>query len=264
MAKYHLIANHDLLHPYELSLDKAAMLIKDCLSVTRQATEDVIYQALAEAVRSGAIPVKRGTARKYAWITPSPILDARDVWRWAEQAGLSLDTAWDWRAYCRHEERLEIALADRLRALRSTSQDLAGLDMAFFKAALAGQGPAELDPIQAQLLDQLTTCQAELERVLREQADELELEQEVSQALSNLHLPGDDDESEPDPRHRKTLLRIIGALAELAHLDGTMPAKRVATMINSQLDSMGQKKMKDDTIAQVIADARAVANELIE
>ena len=71
-------------------------------------------------------------------------------------------------------------------------------------------------------------------------------------------------EGEPDPRHRKTLLRIIGALADLAGIDDAMPPKRAAHAINSKLESMGQKGMKPDTIAAVITAARSLANETID
>lgn len=65
---------------------------------------------------------------------------------------------------------------------------------------------------------------------------------------------------EPDPRHRKTLLRIIAALLELAEIDDTTPAKTAAHEINAKLEGMGQTPMKPDTIATVINDARGAAN----
>ena len=60
------------------------------------------------------------------------------------------------------------------------------------------------------------------------------------------------------------MLRIIGALADLAGIDDAMPPKRAAHAINSKLESMGQKGMKPDTIAAVITAARRLANETID
>jgi hypothetical protein len=63
------------------------------------------------------------------------------------------------------------------------------------------------------------------------------------------------DDGEPDPRHRKTLLRIIGALLDLAEIDPDEPPKTTAHSINAKLELRGAG-MKDDTIAKVIRDAR--------
>lgn len=109
---------------------------------------------------------------------------------------------------------------------------------------------------------------------LAEKEEALRLEREHSEAMAALkqgRLPppppkgkGVCVEGEPDPRHRKTLLRIIGALAEMAGIDDDMPAKTAAHAINSKLESMGQRGMKSDTIAAVITDARRLANEAID
>lgn len=66
------------------------------------------------------------------------------------------------------------------------------------------------------------------------------------------------DNAEPDPRHRKTLLRIIGALLELAKIDPDMPAKTAAHAINSRLELKGGG-MKADVIADNIKDARRLS-----
>lgn len=62
---------------------------------------------------------------------------------------------------------------------------------------------------------------------------------------------------EPDPRHRRTLLRIIAALMDQAKIDDAMPAKTAAHALNSVLEKTG-RAMKADTIANVIEDAREV------
>ncbi len=64
------------------------------------------------------------------------------------------------------------------------------------------------------------------------------------------------DDTEPDPRHRRTLLRVIAALMQEAKLKD-VPDKRAAHAINSILDLTGQG-MKADTIAAVIKAAREI------
>lgn len=74
------------------------------------------------------------------------------------------------------------------------------------------------------------------------------------------------DASEPDPRHRTTLLRIIGALLDMAGMmDEAMAKTSAAHAINSQLKAMGQREMHPkNTIAPVIVAARHLANERID
>lgn len=64
---------------------------------------------------------------------------------------------------------------------------------------------------------------------------------------------------EPDPRHRRTLLRIIGALAKLAEIDANN-VKRGAEEINAKLEGMGQKPLDWKTVARVIQDALQASN----
>ncbi|MBK1716842.1 hypothetical protein [Thiocystis violacea] len=75
--------------------------------------------------------------------------------------------------------------------------------------------------------------------------------------LSAQEPAGADDDREPDPRHRKTLLRIIAALMKLAKIDSDMATKTAAHAINSVLEETG-RSMKPDTIARVLNDAREV------
>ena len=65
-------------------------------------------------------------------------------------------------------------------------------------------------------------------------------------------------ERDLDPRHRKTLLRIIAALLEQAKVTADLPDKTTAHALNACLDRLGVKRMKPDTIADVIKAARAL------
>ncbi len=110
-------------------------------------------------------------------------------------------------------------------------------------AALADS--AELDP------------QAELEKAkaqLKAVSDERDSLRETVDRLTV-------DNAEPDPRHRKTLLRIIGALLDLAEIEPNEPPKTTAHEVNAKLELQGGG-MKPDTIAEVIRAARQLlANE---
>lgn len=61
---------------------------------------------------------------------------------------------------------------------------------------------------------------------------------------------------EPDPRHRRTLLRVIAALMKQARVED-LPGKTVAHAINATLDETA-RGMKADTIAAVIKAAREI------
>ena len=87
---------------------------------------------------------------------------------------------------------------------------------------------------------------------LRQFAKELGLKPVI---LNN--KPSRNDDAEPDPRHRKTLLRIIAALLDLAEIDPDEPPTTTAHAVNAKLGLKG-RGMKPDTIADVIRDAREI------
>lgn len=233
--------NKDDLLPFEVDLEQAARLLRDCLLIPAQATEEEILSALIEAVKAGELKPKRGTL-KYQWATPQPILDARDLLPWAKAAYLELDLSnyGVWKGYCAAEAEISAALDARLKALRVSDESF-----------LAETIPHDLTAVQ--LRDRLIACLDENATLHKEKS------RLIMDALAN-----PDFEHEPDPRHRKTLLRIIGALADLAGIDDAMPPKTAAHAINSKLESMGQKGMKPDTIAAVVTAARRLANEAID
>ncbi len=82
------------------------------------------------------------------------------------------------------------------------------------------------------------------------QEDVNRLEQENATLRAQLEVSGRNDR-EPDPRHRKTLLRIISALLDLAEVASSEPPKTTAHDINAKLELKGCS-MKPDTIADVI------------
>lgn len=67
-----------------------------------------------------------------------------------------------------------------------------------------------------------------------------------------------DLDMEPDPRHRRTLLRVIAALMKQAKIDREMSPNKVADIINSLLRELVLTEMKNDTIARVIQAAREI------
>lgn len=67
-------------------------------------------------------------------------------------------------------------------------------------------------------------------------------------------------EGEPDPRHRKTLLRIIAALLDLAKFDPNEAPTTTARKVKDELERKGAT-MKPDTIAAVIRDARELDDD---
>jgi len=231
--------SNEELSPFEIDLEQAARLLRDSLLIPSQATEDEILSALVEAVRAGELKPKRGTL-KYQWATPQPILDARDLLPWAKAAYLELDFSNHgvWQGYCATEAEIGAAMDARLKALRVSDESY-----------LAETIPPNLSA--AQLRDRLIACLDEKAALHKENA------RLTMAAMARL-----DFEPEPDPRHRKTLLRTIGALLELAEIDES--PKPAATQIMAKLEGMGQKPMDWKTIATVIADARQACNEATE
>ena len=65
------------------------------------------------------------------------------------------------------------------------------------------------------------------------------------------------DDTEPDPRHRKTLLRTIAALLDLLEIDPDEPPKTTAHAVNAKLE-LKNRGMKPETIAAVIKAAREI------
>lgn len=242
MAYYHHDTWDDVLQPFEITLEQAARLLYEGLWDIEQATEAQIRAALTEATKRGEIKPKRGNLNSYPWPAPEAVFDAHELGQWAERTGLELESNGNWDAYCWRETEIVSALDDQLRALRDLEALKAEATEGRDKAGEPKAKP-EASPEDAAAELRLVKALAENARLRRELAAERE---------------------EPDPRNKKTLLRIIGALAELAGLDDTMPPKRAAHAINSQLESMGQKGMKPDTIAAVITTARRLANEAID
>jgi hypothetical protein len=259
MAYSEIYTNGDVLQPFEVPLSEAASLVEQSIHERQEGiTAAKIRAALVRAIRQGEIKLKRGTLETYDWPTLEPIVDLREVRAWALASGLRLFTG---GAGCLDESldvesHIETDLywtrIDRLRALRAM-QD-AGIDPDEPDAA-----SAEDDPSSPSTRLELAKALTEIERLKRELAAE---------------------RKETDPRHRKTLLRIIAALLETAKGElppegqagrrlqsvplHDLPPKTAARAINIQLEKMGQKAMDEKTPMQVIADARSLANELID
>lgn len=242
MAYYHLDTWDDVLQPFEITLDHAAHLLFEGLWDNEQATEAQIQAALLAAAKRGEIKPKRGTLNRYPWTAPKAVFDAHEIGQWAESTGLELEANGEWDAYCWRETEIVSALDDRLRALRTLEIMRAEAPEEGGKDSEPEANPAT-SPDGAAIELRLLESMEEKNRLRRELADERE---------------------DPDPRHRKTLLRIIGALAGLARIDDTLPPKTAAHAINSRLSDLGQKGLKPDTIAAVITAARRLANESID
>ena len=242
MAYYHHDTWDDVLQPFEITLEQAAHLLFAGLWDTEQATEAQIRTALVEAAKRGEIKPKRGTLNSYPWPAPEAIFDAHELGQWAERTGLELESNGDWDAYCWQETEIIGALDDRLRALRTLEA---------LKTEPPKEGEKDREPeVHPGASPEDAAAELRLVEALDENA---RLRRELAA-----------EREEPDPRNRKTMLRIIGALADLAGIDDAMPPKRAAHAINSKLESMGQKGMKPDTIAAVITAARRLANEAID
>ena len=238
MAFYHPDTFATVLQPFEITLDHGASLLSESLWDTEQASAAQIRAALVAAVKRGEIKPTRGTLNRYPWPAPEAVFDAHELGKWVETAGLELESNGGWDAYCWRETEIVSALDDRLRALRT-------LEALKAEAPEEGGKDSELEANPEASPEDAAT-----ELRLVEALDEnTRLRRELAAARE-----------EPDPRHRKTLLRVIGALLELAKIDDTMPAKTAAHAINARLNSMGQKPMKPDTIAAVITAAQGAAN----
>ena len=227
----------DVLQPFEITLEQAALVLSQDL-LNPQATEAQIRAALVEAAKRGEIKPKRGIVERYPWETPEAIFDANDLAAWLESTGLDLETNDAWHSYYVRELRIEGAMEGRLEALRTIAEWKAEAPEAW---GADDTTPATPGPSMAEL------------KLAKTMEDNIRLRRELAA-----------EREEPDPRNRKTMLRIIGALADLAGIDDAMPPKTAAHAINSKLESMGQKGMKPDTIAAVITAARRLANETID
>lgn len=228
---------YHLLRPFEITLEDAARRLYASLYDPEGLTEANILEGLKKAVRAGELNLKRGTVTEYPWPTFEPIIDAIEACDWLEGTGLEIDWESDglWRDFLEDESNIQMALDDRLRALRA------------MESMKVEANPGESPPNPASIQDNYMT-------LLKENIG-------LKRQLAERNQP----EIEPDPRHRKTLLRIIGALLAETKMDEAMTPTAVGNAINSRLEAMGQKPLDPKkTIAPAIKDARHLANEMIE
>lgn len=210
--------DHPPLQPFELSIDQAAYHLHDGLWDSTQATKGAIKEALIRAVENGELIPVRGTLQPCPWEVPPVVLKAEDVGAWADRVGLALEGNGSWASYMFNEADLANALDDRLRALRMVGPQ--SVDASIDSEAIHDQMLALMD--------------------------------------ENMRLRREIGTGEPDPRHRRTLLRIIGALLDLAEIDPEEAPKTTAHAINAKLELKIGRGMKADTIADVIKAARAI------
>jgi hypothetical protein len=253
-----LTDDHYLLAPYELTINGAAKRLYDGLYWQDQATEADIEQALINAIDSGELRPKRGSLQRHPWAVPEPILAAEDVEDWAESAGLDLESNGAWTSYVWDETELREALDDRLRALRAMGltkippephidddQSNDNPPEPHIDDDQSNDNPPEPHIDDDQRNDKMIALMEENFRLRRALA-----EQTAS------------DHSEPPPKARNTLYRIIAALMDLPRIDPEAEYTVIHKDINNRLELFGVRPIaKADTVAEVVKAARALIDE---